>query len=66
MLVGQIIIFDCDKYYARAVKLYRDLHKCAEVGFELDSTVAIVKKELSALGMKSAIKAFVAYVSECK
>lgn len=40
------MIFDYDKYYTRAVELYRDLHKCAEVGFELDSTVAIVKEEL--------------------
>ena len=46
------MIFDFDKYYTRAVELYRDLHKCAEVGFELDSTVAIVKEELSSLGIE--------------
>ena len=46
------MIFDCDKYYTRAVELYRGLHKCAEVGFELDSTVAIVKEELSSLGIE--------------
>lgn len=46
------MIFDYDKYYTRAVELYRELHKCPEVGFELERTVAIVKKELSSLGIE--------------
>lgn len=44
--------FDYTKYYECAVELYRKLHSTAEVGFELDFTVAIVKEELSRLGIE--------------
>lgn len=44
--------FDYTKYYECAVELYRKLHSTAEVGFELDGTVAIVKEELSRLGIE--------------
>ena len=46
------MMFDYTKYYERAVELYRKLHSTAEVGFELDSTVATVKEERSRLGIE--------------
>lgn len=40
-----------EKYYKIAFEIYKDLHECAEVGFELPETVKIVKKELCDLGI---------------
>ena len=35
-----------EKYFLRAKELYETLHQCPELGFDLDKTVKIVKKEL--------------------
>ena len=43
---------DYSKYYERASLLYRTLHRCPEVGFELNETTEIVKAELSRLGIE--------------
>lgn len=41
-----------DKNFPRVIELYRELHQVPGVGFDLDETVAIVKAELNALGIK--------------
>lgn len=42
---------DYKKYYNIAFELYKQLHKTPEVGFELNNTIIIVKKELNDCGI---------------
>ena len=45
------MMYSYDKYYERAIGLYRKLHQIPEIGFELEKTVETVKSELEDCGI---------------
>ena len=40
------------KYAAYAAEMRHELHQCPEIGFDLPKTLAIVRRELTAMGIE--------------